>query len=325
MAMLEGKPFIHVTEVFRDSIQAVPTNIPLGTKLEFIQRATDAIKSGSQATIEVGSFVSPKAMPQMADSATIIQQLHPKESVVYSVLIPNQRGFDDAMTADGGRRVVGEVAAFTAATDVFLKENLRTTPEASVMEIGKLRAMSERENIPFVAYVSCMADCPFDGPVSPETLRTRVDQLRQQGVRMIKLGATTGNEHPDAIARAIEVVQKNDEQYSGVALGGHTHHTRGNGVRNSLEFLKRGITSLDGSAAGVGVNRYAGYGIGVTDVDLPNNAPSDEIVDTLHHLGYDTAWDQLKLARAGLWLANQIKLPVHSRYAQSVPLEASTG
>src|SRR5258706_11234720 len=165
-----GERLVHIHEVFRDCIQAVPDYIALETKLDYISRITQAIKPGARCTIEVTAFVHPKAIPQHADAAEVIRGLQHQENITHSVLVPNRRGFETAMEADGGRGVIGEFAGFTAATDEFLFHNLNTTPQKSLAELAKLNAACQEAGIPFVAYISCMAICPYEGIVHPEKL-----------------------------------------------------------------------------------------------------------------------------------------------------------
>src|SRR5690348_6727866 len=173
--MGEERPRIQINEVFRDGIQAVPDYISLETKLDYLQRISQAVKPGSRCIVEVTAFVSPRAIPQHADAASVIRNLKHQEHIINSVLIPNKKGFDDAMEANGGRNIIGEFAGVTAASDTFLFHNLHTTPEASIAELGLLNAYARTVDIPFVAYVSCMAICPYEGVVTPEQLRVRVD------------------------------------------------------------------------------------------------------------------------------------------------------
>lgn len=294
------KPEVRVVEVGpRDSLQNEKLVLPTELKAQFIR---DLWASGAEE-VEATSFVSPKAVPQMADASELMAELGIEAGRVM-VLVPNLKGLERAVDS-GAKRL----ALFTAASDAFTEKNIGMTVEQSLSLFKDIVAQF-RARVPdgFVrGYVSTIVECPFSGWVMPEAVAKVVAAFEDMGVDDISLGETLGVAVPDevaAVARAVEKVSSHEK------ISWHFHDTRGTALANVFSVLERGYRSFDSSAGGLGGCPFA-PGAG-------GNVSTEDLVYALERAGYRTGINLEALAKASLPVLRALGSPVRSRAQQAV-------
>lgn len=262
----------------RDGLQ---NEVPVTTadKLTLIKQLGDA----GVKRIEAGSFVSPKWVPQMADSDAVLQQLKRQAGVVYSVLTPNLKGFELALAAGAD-----EVAIFGAASESFSQKNINCSIDESIERFIPLMEAAKKHNIPVRGYVSCVLGCPYEGDIAVSEVARVSEILYKMGCYEISLGDTIGVGTPNKARQMVEAVAK-VVPVDKLAL--HFHDTYGQALANILACLETGVSVFDVSVAGLGGCPYAKGASG--------NLATEDLVYMLHGMGIDTGIDLAKLALAG--------------------------
>ncbi|MBC8337690.1 MAG: hydroxymethylglutaryl-CoA lyase [Alphaproteobacteria bacterium] len=286
----------HVTMVEvgpRDGLQNEPGDVPTGVKIELIDRLAGA----GLTCIEAGSFVSPKRVPQMADTADVLAGINRKDGVRYTVLTPNIQGLEAARTARAD-----EVAVFAAATETFSQKNLNCSIEQSFERFHPICNAAKETALPVRGYISCVLGCPYEGDVPPEAVASVAKRLWQMGCHEISLGDTIGTGTPGAALAMIEAVS---EVVPVENLAAHFHDTYGQALANILAVLQKGIAVIDSSVAGLGGCPYADGATG--------NVASEDVLYMLQGLGIGTGVDLGALAKAGRFICEQLERPVASR------------
>ena len=199
----------------RDGLQNEKGSVPTAVKVELVDRLSDA---GLQA-VEAGSFVSPKWVPQMADSADVMARIRRKPGVAYPVLVPNLKGLEAAMAAGAT-----EVAGFAAATEAFSKRNTNCTIAESMQRQAEVCKAALVAGVRVRGYISVVLDCPYEGEVKPQAVAEVATQLRDMGCYEISLGDTIGTGTPVRSQRLIETLTR---QIPVELLAGHFHDTYG--------------------------------------------------------------------------------------------------
>lgn len=262
----------------RDGLQNEPGWVDIDRKVMLV----DALSECGFMRIEVGSFVSPSRVPQMAGSAEVLKGIRRAAGVAYSALVPNLRGLEDAVAAQ-----VDEIAVFVSATEGFSLANLgRSIAEC----LGTTRGVAgEAANlgIPVRGYVSCVLECPFDGPTEPEMVLRAAESLLEFGCRRISLGDTIGRGHPDDVRRLMDCMLR---EVSPSLLAGHFHDTAGRALANIEAALDCGVTVFDASIGGLGGCPFAPGSAG--------NVATEKVCDMLEACGCATGLDRMALARA---------------------------
>ena len=262
----------------RDGLQ---NEVPVTTadKLTLITQLGDAgIKR-----IEAGSFVSPKWVPQMADSDAVLQQLKRQAGVVYSALTPNLKGFELALAAGAD-----EVAIFGAASESFSQKNINCSIDESIERFIPLMEAAKQHGIAVRGYVSCVLGCPYEGDIDVREVARVSEILYKMGCYEISLGDTIGVGTPNKARQMVEAVAK-VVPIDKLAL--HFHDTYGQALANILACLETGVSVFDASVAGLGGCPYAKGASG--------NLATEDLVYMLHGMGIDTCIDLTKLALAG--------------------------
>ncbi|MCI5059536.1 MAG: hydroxymethylglutaryl-CoA lyase [Alphaproteobacteria bacterium] len=253
----------------RDGLQNETQNIPTDIKIELIERLADA----GLTYIEATSFVSPKAVPQMADHNEVMAGITRKEGVTYAALIPNERGMENALQSG-----VDEVAIFASASEEFSQKNINCSIEESYVRFAPVMEMANAANIPVRGYVSCVAGCPYEGEVAPEKVAEVAKHLYDMGCYEISLGDTIGIGTPDRIRTMLEAVMATNIPAEKLAL--HCHDTHSHALTNIEEGLKMGIAVVDSSVAGLGGCPYAPGASG--------NVATEDVLELLDKLGITT-------------------------------------
>lgn len=256
----------------RDGLQSVAAPIPTDVKVQYV----DALSACGVDEIEVSSFVSPAAVPQLADAAEVFARIRRAPGVLYSALVPNEKGLDRALAAGADR-----VSVFTAASESFTQRNIGTTIAGSFARFAPVVA---RGAVPVRGYVSTAVHCPFEGPVAPAAVRPVAERLLELGCVEVSIGDTIGRATPDDIARLL------DELLPALPtdrLALHLHDTFGHALANARVGWERGIRTFDGSAGGIGGCPFA--------PGAPGNVATEALARTLP----GAVADADALARAG--------------------------
>lgn len=233
--------------------------------------------------IEAGSFVSPKWVPQMADSADIFKQLSKRSGVVYSALTPNLKGLERALDAGAD-----EVAIFGAASQSFSQRNINCSIEESIERFIPVMEAAKAKNIAVRGYVSCVLGCPYEGEIAVSEVARVAERLYNMGCYEISLGDTIGVGTPINARKMVEAVA---QKVPVDKLALHFHDTYGQALANILACLETGVSVIDSSVAGLGGCPYAKGASG--------NLATEDLVYMLHGLGIETGVDLPRLIEAG--------------------------
>ena len=258
----------------RDGLQNESSPVSVATKVELIERLADA---GLQ-TIEAGSFVSPKWVPQMAGSDQVFAQLGSSHAT-YTALTPNMRGLERAIDCN-----LKEVAVFAAASETFSQKNINCSIGESLEKFAAVAQTAMQHNIAVRGYISCVAGCPYQGDVDFKTVSSVARSLLDMGCYEISLGDTIGVAKPDNIKQLLEQLLQ-DIQPSKLAV--HLHDTYGQAIANIEQALNMGIATVDSSVAGLGGCPYASGASG--------NVATEQVVELLNKLGIEHHVDLEKL------------------------------
>lgn len=279
---------VRIVEVgARDGLQNESALIPAAVKIDFINRLTDA----GFRTIEAGSFVSPRWVPQMADSAEVFAAIDKKPGVSYPVLVPNEKGLQLAIA--GG---ACEIALFASASEGFSQKNINCTIEESLARYRLMAAEALARGILVRGYVSCVMDCPYDGPTAPEQVARVVRAFRDMGCYEVSLGDTIGTgtaEKTRALLDALQAVAP----VSMLAM--HCHDTQGRALECIDVYLQAGGNVIDSSTGGLGGCPYAKSATG--------NVATEKVLAFLEEKGIRTGVDPKKVAAAAEFIANYLK------------------
>ncbi|MGY2171199.1 hydroxymethylglutaryl-CoA lyase [Pseudomonas gingeri] len=281
----------------RDGLQNEAQPISVDDKVRLVDRLTDA----GLGYIEVGSFVSPKWVPQMAGSAEVFARIQRKAGVTYGALAPNLRGFEDAMAAG-----VREVAVFAAASEAFSQRNINCSISESLERFVPIMDAARQHGVTVRGYVSCVLGCPYEGPVAAEQVAVVARELYAMGCYEVSLGDTIGTGTPGATRRMFEVVSA---QVPRDKLAGHFHDTYGQAMANLYASLLEGIQVFDSSIAGLGGCPYAKGASG--------NVATEDVLYMLNGLGIDTGVDLDRLLRAGQEICGVLGRVTGSRVAKA--------
>ncbi|CRL99258.1 MULTISPECIES: hydroxymethylglutaryl-CoA lyase [Pseudomonas] len=281
----------------RDGLQNEAQPISVADKVQLV----DALSAAGLSYIEVGSFVSPKWVPQMAGSADVFAQIQRKPGVTYGALAPNLRGFEDALAAG-----VKEVAVFAAASEAFSQRNINCSISESLERFAPIMTAARQHGISVRGYVSCVLGCPYEGEIAPEQVAAVARELYAMGCYEVSLGDTIGTGTAGTTRRLFEVV---GAQVPRDKLAGHFHDTYGQAIANIYAGLLEGITVFDSSISGLGGCPYAKGASG--------NVATEDVLYLLNGLGIDTGIDLDALIRAGLQISHVLGRPTGSRVAKA--------
>jgi hydroxymethylglutaryl-CoA lyase len=282
----------------RDGLQNEPGSVPAEVKVALIDRLSDA---GFQV-VEAGSFVSPKWVPQMADTAEVMARIRRKPGVAYPVLVPNIKGLEAAIAAKAT-----EVAGFAAATEAFSKRNTNCTIAESMQRQAEVCKAALGAGLRVRGYISVVLGCPYEGEVKPEAVAAVSQRLYDMGCYEISLGDTIGTGTPAKAQRKIEKVVK---KIPVGKLAGHFHDTYGQALANILAVMELGVATFDSSVAGLGGCPYAKGATG--------NVASEDVLYMLSGLGIETGVDMGKLLDAAEFICAQLKRPTVSRAGRAL-------
>jgi hydroxymethylglutaryl-CoA lyase len=275
----------------RDGLQNESKILPVEKRVQLI----DLLSQCGFVEIEVGSFVSPKSIPQMADTNLVYQQIHQNPNCRYSTLVPNERGMTDALAAG-----VRHVSIFTAASETFSQKNTNCTIEESFERFKPVMEMSAKHGVRVRGYVSCAITCPYEGDIGPNSVAAVVERLAHLGCAEISLGDTIGRGTPQSVR---EMVQEVKRRVPVEKLAIHCHDTFGNAVDNVLEALRQGIRIVDSAIYGLGGCPYAATKEGEK---AKGNVATEILVAAIEKEGYATGINASALRCASDFVAKWI-------------------
>jgi hydroxymethylglutaryl-CoA lyase len=266
----------------RDGLQNETALIPTGVKIAYV----DALSETGVDEIEASAFVSPRWVPQLDDAAAVFKGISRAKKVVYSALVPNEKGLARAIRAR-----VDKVSLFTAASETFNRKNINTSIAGSLQRFLPVVAGARRERLPVRAYVSTAFWCAFEGRIAPEAVVDLVNRLVDMGVGEVSISDTVGKATPDEVRRLLDVLLP---LLPAKHIAMHFHDTYGRGVANVLAAWSDGIRTFDASAGGLGGCPYAPGASG--------NVATEDVVTALEGKGVDVDVDLEKLHRASALL-----------------------
>ena len=282
----------------RDGLQNEKQLIATATKITLIN---DLVAAGL-TYIEAGSFVNPKWVPQMADSAEVFSGIARKDGVTYAALIPNLQGFERALTVKAN-----EVAIFAAASEEFSQKNINCSIAESLQRFEPVIEAAQKNNIPVRGYISCIAGCPYSGKVEFEQVSKIAKDLLEMGCYEISLGDTIGVGTAGQIKQLIDAVAKN---IAIEKLAVHMHDTYGQALTNIFASLEMGVTVIDSSIAGLGGCPYAKGATG--------NVATEDLVYMLNGLQIEHGVDLQKLILAGEKISRALNRETGSKVARAM-------
>ncbi len=289
----------------RDGLQNEAQTVPAATKIALIEKLADA----GLKTVEAGSFVSPKWIPQMADTAEVLAGLRRAPGVSYPVLVPNMKGFEGALASH-----CDEIAVFAAASESFSQRNTNCSIAESYERIAPVAAAARAHNIRVRGYISTVVDCPYEGPIAPAAVAEMAAKLLSFGCYEISLGDTIGTGTPSRIQAMIDAVAA---KVPVEKLAGHYHDTYGQALANILASLERGVATFDSSVAGLGGCPYAPGATG--------NVASEDVLYMLDGMGVATGVDLKKLAATGQFISAALGREPASKVARALAAKAAKG
>jgi hydroxymethylglutaryl-CoA lyase len=295
---------VRVVEVGpRDGLQNEAAPVPLATKVELIDRLSET----GLSVIEAGAFVSPKWVPQMADSAGVFRRIRQRPGISYPVLVPNVKGLELALAAGAQ-----EIAVFGAASESFSQRNINCSIQESLERFAHVTDAAQSAGLKVRGYVSCVLGCPYEGEIEPGAVARVAEALIGMGCYEVSLGDTIGIGTASKAQRMIEAVAG---QVDISHLAAHFHDTYGQALANLLAVLQMGVATVDASVSGLGGCPYAPGASG--------NVATEDVVYMLHGLGIETGIDLDKLVEAGAFISQALGRPSGSRAATALRVKAA--
>ena len=285
----------------RDGLQNEPTMLPLRDKVRFVE----GLASAGLRDLELGAFVRPDRVPQMADTDRLYEKLRrllsKKGAPRAWTLVPNERGMERAIAAK-----VQNIAVFTAATESFAKRNIGMSIRESLKVFERVIRQARAHKMGVRGYVSVALGCPFEGAVSAKRALHVIEALAGLGVDQISIGDTIGVATPKEVRALVAPAIR---MLGGKKTAMHLHDTRGTALANALQALELGVQTLDSSAGGLGGCPFAPGATG--------NLATEDLVYMLNGMGVRTGVNLDRLCRVSLDLSRRMKRPIASRYLQA--------
>ncbi|HSO08053.1 MAG TPA: hydroxymethylglutaryl-CoA lyase [Pelomicrobium sp.] len=282
----------------RDGLQNEPKTVPVEVKVGLIERLAEA----GVRVIESGSFVSPKWVPQMADSDRVFAGIRPRAGVSYTALVPNRKGLEAALACG-----VEEVAVFAAATEAFSRRNTNCSVAEGVERCREVAETALAAGLRVRGYISVVLGCPYEGDVDPAAVVGVARALDGMGCYEVSLGDTIGTGTPGKTRALVEACAAHVPVER---LAVHCHDTYGQALANCYAALETGVAVIDASVAGLGGCPYAKGATG--------NVATEDVVYMLHGLGIETGIDLDRLIAAGEYISGFLGRPGNSKAARAI-------
>jgi hydroxymethylglutaryl-CoA lyase len=282
----------------RDGLQNEKTPIGVADRVAFIEQLVAA----GLRTVEVGAFVSPKAIPQMVDSDQVLRGVNHHPDSEFHVLVPNEKGYEAARAA--GARVI---AVFASASEGFSRANINCSVAESIERFKPVMARAKADGIKVRGYISCVLGCPFDGEVEPQAVVDVAAMLWDLGCYEVSLGDTIGVGTPLKARHLLRAVAGSVPM---AHLAMHFHDTYGQALANLYAGIEEGARVIDSAAGGLGGCPYAPGATG--------NVATEDVVYMLEGLGIVTGVDMARLVAATNDVSRLIGRPPVSRVATAI-------
>ena len=276
----------------RDGLQAQPKHLSVEQRVALLA----ALAETGVPELEIGSFVSPKAVPQMAGTDEIAANLPPAQ-LAYSALVPNMKGYELAIMAG-----IRSHAIALAATEEMNQNNIRKSLEDTFVMGEEILDRAAAEGVDIHAYLAVAFECPYEGAVEESLVLEQVDRLMQHQPARLMIADTIGAANPAAVH---SMMQKLVDRYGPERLGCHFHDTRAMGLANVYAALQAGVRQFDASAGGLGGCPFAPGAKG--------NVATEDVVMLCESIGYETGLDMPKLLEAVALLSEMIGAPQGGR------------
>jgi len=291
---------VQIVEVSpRDGLQAEERTLSTETKLELIDRLADA----GHTAIEATSFVSPDAVPQLADADELMTRLRRRTGVRYPVLVPNERGLDRALTAG-----VDEIAVFVSASESYSRKNLRRGREEAIVTALAVIARAKARGLRVRGYVSMVIADPDDGPTDPVAVAGIGARFLGAGADELSLGDTIGTATATQVRALLAAQREAKVPVERIAV--HFHDTYGQDLANVLTAIELGVSVVDASIGGIGGSPFAKRASG--------NLATEDVVWMLDGMGISTGVDVRTLAETTKWMAQQLGRELPGRTARAL-------
>jgi hydroxymethylglutaryl-CoA lyase len=282
----------------RDGLQNEKTPVGVADRIAFIE----ALLGAGLHTVEVGAFVSPKAIPQMVNSDQVLRGVRHHPGGEFHVLVPNEKGYEAARAA--GAKVI---AVFASASEGFSRANINCSVAESIERFKPVIARAKADGVRVRGYISCALGCPFDGEVKPQAVAEVADHLWELGCYEISLGDTIGVGTPLKAKRLLRAVA-GSVPIAHLAM--HFHDTYGQALANLYAGMEEGARVIDSAAGGLGGCPYAPGATG--------NVATEDVVYMLEGMGVPTGVDMAKLVAATNEVSRLIGRPPVSRVASAL-------
>ena len=282
----------------RDGLQNESTTVPVEIKVQLVEK----LAAAGLSVIEVGAFVSPRWVPQMATSAEVFTRVDKQPNVSYPMLVPNLKGLELALAAG-----VEEIALFAAASETFSQKNTNCSIAESIERFNQVIDHAQAAGVKIRGYVSCVLGCPYEGEVSFDMVSIITQELFDKGCYEVSLGDTIGVGTAGQARELIEVLEKHVPVQQ---LAAHFHDTYGQALANIHAVMQCGIAVIDSSVAGLGGCPYAKGATG--------NVATEDVVYMLDGMGIETGVDMDKLLEAGRFISDFLGREPVSRAATAL-------
>ena len=270
----------------RDGLQNEKQSISVADRVEFV----DQLAQSGLCVIETGSFVSPKWVPQMANTAEVFQRITQHQHIRYPALVPNMKGLQAAIEAG-----VQEIAVFAAASESFSHKNINCSIAESLERFRPVCEQALHLGLAVRGYISCVLGCPYEGEIAVGQVAEIAGQLSQLGCHEISLGDTIGIGTPMKAKKLLSTVAENVPMEK---LAIHFHDTYGQALANILACLELGVATIDSSVAGLGGCPYAKGASG--------NVATEDVIYMLNGMGIETGVDLNQVVSSAWWISNKL-------------------
>ncbi|EJD52019.1 aldolase [Auricularia subglabra TFB-10046 SS5] len=292
----------------RDGLQNEKAVVSADVKVQLINRLQDA----GLTTIEAGSFVSPKWVPQMASTDDVLRRIERRTGTKFPVLVPNLKGLTNLLDLQRDAQLTDEIAVFTAPSESFSKANTNCSVAESLERLSAVVEAARDQGLRVRGYVSTVITCPYEGRIEPTAVRDVAQALLDMGCYEVSLGDTTGAGTPASVSQMLESVTAHVPV---AQLAAHWHDTCGTAIANVMTALAAGIRVIDSSVAGLGGCPYSPGATG--------NVATEDVVHVLHGDGWETGINMGKLAATGDWISRQLGRPNESRAGRAFLAKAN--
>jgi hydroxymethylglutaryl-CoA lyase len=283
----------------RDGLQSERSTVATSDKIELINSLSD---SGLRL-IEAVAFVSPRAVPQMADARAVWAGIDRRQNVFYSALVPNQRGAETAIDCD-----VDGIQVFIASTDSYNVQNVGRTVDESLSDVAAVAAAARSAGIPVAGTISTAFGCPYEGEVAPDRVVELSTRLVDEGITSISYGDTTGMGSPRRVGEVVAALRKGLPKLD---INMHFHDTRGTGLANVVAALELGVDFFDASIGGMGGSPFAAGATG--------NIATEDLVHMLIDMNIETGVDLDRLLVAARFAQGLVRAPLPGKLLQAGP------